>query len=129
MHSLSQNAQGLLMGLWSHMGGPEPGLLSPTVMLIEKLAGFWQVEFPQSGQKFFNKLPRRSFPVLSPVECFCSGPVQRITYRGNELFVVERLHEKCDRPDGHRGGAGGQIFTRGDDDHLRARRNCAEPRQ
>jgi len=67
MHSLSQNARGLLMGLWSHMGGPEPGLLRPTVTLIEKLDGFWRVEFPQRWPEIFQQI---AAPVVSSV-VFC----------------------------------------------------------
>ena|SRR5882757_3206833 len=48
-----------------------------------------------------------------------SGSMQRITHGGDELFVVERLHEKCDGPDGHCGGARRQIFARGDDNYFR----------
>ena len=36
-----------------------------------------------------------------------SGSMQRITHGGDEFFVVERLHEKCDRADGHCGGTRG----------------------
>src|SRR5262249_18986383 len=129
MHSLSQNARGLLIGLWSHMGGPEPGLLLPTVTLIEKLDGFWRVEFPQRWPEIFNKLPRRSFPLLSSVECFCSRPVQCVPHSGEEFFVIKRLHEKCDRANGHGSGPSGQIFTRSDDNHFCARRNCAQSRK
>ena len=50
-----------------------------------------------------------------------SALAERITDRGEELFVIERLHEKSDRANGHGRGARGQIFTRGDDDHLCAR--------
>src|SRR5712671_7370130 len=50
-----------------------------------------------------------------------SGSMQRVTDGGDEFFIVERLHEKCDRTDGHGRGARGQIFTRSDDDHLCAR--------
>jgi hypothetical protein len=74
--------------------------------------------FLKGGQRFSDKLPRRSFPLLCPVECFFSGPIQHITHCGDEFVVIERLHEKCDWADGHGGGARGQIFTGSDDDHL-----------
>ena len=47
--------------------------------------------------------------------------IQRITHGGDEFFVVERFHEKCDGPDGHSCGARGQIFARSDDDHFSTR--------
>jgi hypothetical protein len=47
--------------------------------------------------------------------------IQRVTHRGDEFFVVERFHEKCNRANGHCGGACGQIFARGDDDDTGAR--------
>jgi hypothetical protein len=34
-----------------------------------------------------------------------SGSMQRVTHGGDEFFVVERLHEKRDRPDGQIRGA------------------------
>jgi hypothetical protein len=49
------------------MGGPEPGLLRPTVTLIEKLDGFWQVEFPQRWPEIFQQI---AAPVVSSV-VFC----------------------------------------------------------
>ena len=50
-----------------------------------------------------------------------SALAKRITDGGNELIVIERLHEKCDWANGHGRGARGQIFTRSDDDRLCAR--------
>src|SRR6266576_7325487 len=50
-----------------------------------------------------------------------SGSMQRVTDGGDEFFVVERLHEKCDRTDGHCGGARGQIFTRSNDNDASLR--------
>jgi hypothetical protein len=50
-----------------------------------------------------------------------SALAERITDGRNELFIIERLHEKCDWADGHGGGARGQIFARSDDDHFCAR--------
>ena len=45
-----------------------------------------------------------NFTSVSSV-AFCSILIQRVTHRGNELFVIERLHEKCDRANGHGRGA------------------------
>jgi hypothetical protein len=40
-----------------------------------------------------------------------SGSMQRVIDGGDEFFVVERLHEKCDPRNGHCGGGRGQIFA------------------
>ena len=104
------------MGLWSHRG---PSRVCSRRPRNWTASGGWN--FPKGGQKSFNKLPRRSFPLLSPVECFCSGPVQCVAHSREEFFVIERLHKKCDRANGHGGGPRGQIFTRSDDNDFCAR--------
>src|SRR6266404_1839867 len=40
--------------------------------------------------------------VISVISCL--SLIQRFTHRGDESFVVERFHEKCDRTNGHGGG-------------------------
>jgi hypothetical protein len=52
---------------------------------------------------------------------------ERITHRRKECFVIKRLHEKGDRANGHGGSARCQIFSRGDDNNARPRRERAHP--
>jgi hypothetical protein len=50
-----------------------------------------------------------------------SRSLQCIAHGCDKFFIVEGLHEKCDRPDGHSRGPRRQIFTRSDDDHFSTR--------
>ena len=43
--------------------------------------------------------------------------IESVANRRDEFFVVERLHEKGNRTDGHRGGTRGQILSRGNHNH------------
>jgi hypothetical protein len=66
------------MGLWSHMG--PAGFASVIDEIVAdgdadreagRLLAGWN--FFKGRQRLSDKLPRRSFPLLSPVECFFSG--------------------------------------------------------
>jgi hypothetical protein len=50
---------------------------------------------------------------------------ERIAHRRKKFLVIERLHEKGDRANGHGGSARCQIFSRGDDNNARPRRDRA----
>ena len=52
---------------------------------------------------------------------------ERIAHRRKKFLVIERLHEKGDRANGHGGRAHGQIFSRGDDNNARPRTERAHP--
>ena len=44
--------------------------------------------------------------------------IEGVANRRDEFFVVKRLHEKGDWPDGHCGGTRGQILSRGNDNYA-----------
>src|SRR5207253_10729146 len=50
--------------------------------------------------------------------CLFPALIERVANRGDEFFVVERLHEKGDRADRHCGSTRGQILSRGNDNYT-----------
>ena len=65
------------------------------------------------GFKISYLKPRLSFgPLLFP------ALIEGVANRRDEFFVVKRLHEKGDWPDGHCGGTRGQILSRGNDNYA-----------
>lgn len=48
----------------------------------------------------------------------CPALIEGVANRRDEFFVIERLHEKGDWPDGHCGGTRGQILSGGNDNYA-----------
>ena len=68
--------------------------------------------------------PRLSFGTL-----LLRALIESIANCRDEFFVVERLHEKGDRADGHCGRPGGKILSRGNDNYTSLGGNGAKTGQ
>ena len=63
--------------------------------------------------RYRNLKPRLSFGTL-----LLRALIESVANCRDEFFVVEGLHEKGDRADGHCGRPGGKILSRGNDNYT-----------